>query len=297
MSKNPKIKTLNDAFMMVQLDSYIDRFNKEMDKENKKTKKWLKIGFIPFGICAGLAAVTINPIPLVIGTTYLSAVSIIKLFKDGQEEEERIQKKYNPNPKITEISSNISDFDFLNEPIVTLKADDFHSDYFNNKLIDAARKSKLTLIDGKGNVLYSKEENKVEEEIPGYLDKEETMIQISNEYKTYKIAYNLPELSITNKEWEILFDTVFHKLEETSTEDKLYDYMSFLLRYVIAYSLVHKKRTISFKSFIDQIHRLEYIGLSKDNIKDIIKELNSYQKPSKVINFKSLKLSKNNSNF
>lgn len=293
MSKNPKIKTLTDAIMIVQLDSFIDKFETEMRKENNKTKKWLKIGFIPFGICASLSLILLNTIPLVIGTTYLSAVSIVKLFKDGAEEEEKIRMKYNPNPKITTISSDIPDFDFLNEPIITQKEEDFHSDYFKEKLIESARKSKLTLVDSNGNVLYSNQNTKTEyEEIPGFLNKEETMVQISTEYKTYKIAYNLPELSITNREWDLLFDTIYHKLEESSTEDKLYDYMSFLLRYVIAYSLIHKKQDISLNSFINQLHRLEYIGMEKSAIKDIIKELNNHLKPTKVIKFDVAKLSK-----
>ena len=102
------------------------------------------------------------------------------------------------------------------------------------------------------------------------LDLEETMIRISEEYRTYQIVYNLPELTIKNKEWDLLFETVFHKLEETSKEDKLYEYMSFLLRYVIAYALVKNKKEISYTSFTDQICRLEYMGIKKEDINSYI---------------------------
>lgn len=284
MSKNPKITTLNDAIFMVQLDLYMDKFDTEMEKENRKAKKWLKIGFIPFGLCAGLTVITLNAIPLVIGTTYLSAVSIIKLFKDGQEEEKKFKMKYEQK-NIQELSSDIADFDFLNEPIVTVKAEDYHSDYFKQKLSEAAKKNKFTLIDSKGKVIGGVEPTSIDEEEPTILNLEETMIRISDEYRTYQIVYNLPNLTIKNKEWDILFETVFHKLEETSTEDKLYDYMSFLLRYVIAYALIKNKKEINYTSFIEQMHRLEYIGIKKEDIKDIIKKLNSYKKPTKVIKF------------
>lgn len=284
MSKNPRIQALNETLMIVQLDKYIDKFETEMAKENKKTTKWLKIGFIPFGISVGLSLVTINPVPLIVGTAYLGTITIVKMIKDDQEVEEKIKRKYNPNPKVTQLSSETPDFDFLNEPIMTKTEEDYHSDYFKQKLAEAARITKLTLVDEKGNVISSNKNNQeayVEE--PGFLNKEETMIQVSTEYKTYKIAYNLPELSITNKEWDILFDTVYHKLEEKDQVESFYNYMSFLQRYVIAYSLIHNKKEISFQSYIDQVHRLEHIGLTKEEIKDIITKLNQNKKSARIL--------------
>lgn len=284
MSKNPRIQALNETLMIVQLDKYIDKFETEMAKENKKTTKWLKIGFIPFGISVGLSLVTINPVPLIVGTAYLGTITIVKMIKDDQEVEEKIKRKYNPNPKVTQLSSETPDFDFLNEPIMTKTEEDYHSDYFKQKLAEAARITKLTLVDEKGNVISSNKNNQeayVEE--PGLLNKEETMIQVSTEYKTYKIAYNLPELSITNKEWDILFDTVYHKLEEKGQVESFYNYMSFLQRYVIAYSLIHNKKEISFQSYIDQVHRLEHIGLTKEEIKDIITKLNQNKKSARIL--------------
>lgn len=284
MSKNPRIQSLNETLMIVQLDKYIYKFETEMDKEKKKTTKWLKIGFIPFGISAGLSLVTISPIPLIVGTAYLGTVTIVKMIKDDQEFEEKIKRKYNPNPKVTQLSSETPDFDFLNEPIMTKTEEDYHSDYFKEKLSEAARITKLTLVDEKGNVIsLNKQDQEEYVEEPGFLNKEETMIQVSTEYKTYKIAYNLPELSITNKEWDILFDTIYHKLEENAQVERFYNYMSFLQRYVIAYSLIHNKKKISFYSYIDQIHRLEHIGLTKEEIKDIIAKLNQNKKTARIL--------------
>lgn len=295
MSKNPRIQSLNETLMIVQLDKYIDKFETEMDKEKKKTTKWLKIGFIPFGISAGLSLVTLNAIPLIVGTAYLGTITIVKMIKDDQEVEEKIKRKYNPNPKVTQLSSETPDFDFLNEPIMTKTEEDYHSDYFKQKLAEAARITKLTLVDEKGNVIsLNKQEQEEYVEEPGPLNKEETMIQVSTEYKTYKIAYNLPELSITNKEWDILFDTVYHKLEENAQVERFYNYMSFLQRYVIAYSLIHNKKEISFQSYINQIHRLEYIGLTKEEIKDIITKLNQNKKSARIlkVDFSSKKRNK-----
>ena len=291
MNKNPKIESLDSTIWLVQLDRFTNKFDTEMNKENQKIKKWLKIGGIPLIISIGVSIITLSYIPVIIGTTYFGAISIVKMIKDDIEEEKRIKQKYSiENNTPFKQESQTPDFDFLYEPIITVKAEDFHSDYIKERLSEVAKKQRFTVVDSKGNVIGGVEEQEQEEEyLP--LNKEETMIQVSDEYRVYKKVYNLPDLTITNKEWDILFDTVFHKLEETCTEDKFYDYMSFLLRYVIAYALVNKKQEINYLSFINQLNRLEIIGMKKEDIKDIEKKLRSTLPKTKIIpiDFKSLK--------
>ena len=236
MSKNPRIESLNAILHIVQLDSYMSKFDREMAKENKKTVKWLKIGFIPFLISGGVSLVASSLIPFYIGLCYLGGAAIVKMFVDNKHDELVIMKKYGTNTE--PLPDDVPDFSFLDNEIVTKKESDFHSDYYKERLYEEAKRSKITLVDSDGKVLYSPKEEKKEDyvEIPGYLNKDETMVQVSDEYRVYKVAYNLPDLTITNKEWDILFDVVYHKLEEKCMEDKFYDFMSFLLRYVIAYS-------------------------------------------------------------
>lgn len=291
MNKNPKIESLDSTIWLVQLDRFTNKFDTEMNKENQKIKKWLKIGGIPLIISIGVSIITLSYIPVIIGTTYFGAISIVKMIKDDIEEEQRIKQKYSTeNNTPFKQESQTPDFDFLYEPIITVKAEDFHSDYIKERLSEVAKKQRFTVVDSKGNVIGGVEEQEQEEEyLP--LNKEETMIQVSDEYRVYKKVYNLPDLTITNKEWDILFDTVFHKLEETCTEDKFYDYMSFLLRYVIAYALVNKKQVINYLSFINQLNRLEIIGMKKEDIKDIEKKIRATLPKTKIIpiDFKSLK--------
>lgn len=291
MNKNPKIESLDSTIWLVQLDRFTNKFDTEMNKENQKIKKWLKIGGIPLIISIGVSIITLSYIPVIIGTTYFGAISIVKMIKDDIEEEQRIKQKYSiENNTPFKQESQTPDFDFLYEPIITVKAEDFHSDYIKERLSEVAKKQRFTVVDSKGNVIGGVEEQEQEQEyLP--LNKEETMIQVSDEYRVYKKVYNLPDLTITNKEWDILFDTVFHKLEETSTEDKFYDYMSFLLRYVIAYALVNKKQEINYLSFINQLNRLEIIGMKKEDIKDIEKKIRATLPKTKIIpiDFKSLK--------
>lgn len=291
MNKNPKIESLDSTIWLVQLDRFTNKFDTEMNKENQKIKKWLKIGGIPLIISIGVSIITLSYIPVIIGTTYFGAISIVKMIKDDIEEEKRIKQKYSiENHTPFKQESQTPDFDFLYEPIITVKAEDFHSDYIKERLSEVAKKQRFTVVDSKGNVIGGVEEQEQEEEyLP--LNKEEAMIQVSDEYRVYKKVYNLPDLTITNKEWDILFDTVFHKLEETCTEDKFYDYMSFLLRYVIAYALVNKKQEINYLSFINQLNRLEIIGMKKEDIRDIEKKIRATLPKTKIIpiDFKSLK--------
>lgn len=295
MTKKHKIESLDNIFWIVQLDSFINKFDKEMGKENKRIIKWLKIGGIPLLISIGISVVTSSFIPVIIGTAYFGGVSIVKSIQDDIAYEKHLRKKYSIDPQPAfEKESEVADFDFLNEPIVSVKAEDYHSEYYKQKLSEAAKRNRLTLIDSSGKVIGGYEPKVEIEEEQEPLNKEETMVQVSDEYRTYQIAYNLPDLTIKNKEWDILFDTVYHKLEESATEEKLYDYMSFLLRYVIAYSLIHKQKEINFKSFIDQIHRLEHLGISKKDIKDIEAKLKENLPKTKVIqiDFASLRKAK-----
>ena len=141
MSKNPKIETLDSMFWIVQLDSFINKFDHEMGKENKRIKKWLKIGGIPLIISIGVSIITLSYIPVIIGTTYFGAISIVKTIKDDVEEEKRIKQKYSiENNTPFKQESQTPDFDFLYEPIITVKAEDFHSDYIKERLSEVAKK-------------------------------------------------------------------------------------------------------------------------------------------------------------
>lgn len=282
MSRNPRIQPLNETLMMVQLNSYMDRFDNEIAKMNKKTKKWLLIGGIPFLVTVGVGAFIESFFPLLIGLIYFSGVAMVKTVKDAKEEEMVIMKKYGTNPE--PVPDDVPDFTFIEDPIVSKTEKDYHSDYYKERLRTEARKAKLTLYDSSGKILYTDEEEKEPYvEIPGYLNKEETMVQVSDEYRVYKKVYNLPELSITNREWEILFDTVYHKLEESCSEEEFYDYMSFLLRYVIAFSLVNNRSEMSFRTFINQVSRFELVGMKKEDVCDLKKKLETYIKPTKVL--------------
>ena len=163
---------------------------------------------------------------------------------------------------------------------VDIDEKDYHSDYFKEALSEQTQPVKLTLV---GKEKNNQPEPPQEEEIPGFLNKDETMIQVSDEYRAYSVAYKLPKLTITNNEWDILFDTIYHKLEESSQEERLYEYMSFLQRYVISYALVHNEKEISFHSYIEQIPRIEFLGIKKEDIKDIVKKLNQNKKPAKIL--------------
>ncbi len=279
-----KIKGLKEEIFLVQLDTFTNKFDTNMKKENEKTKKWLKIAFIPFGISALASLITLNTIPVIIGTMYMGGVSIVKIFKDGEEFERSLRDKYRIDPNVTKLSEEIDGFDFLEQPIVTKKEEDFISDELKD-LMNESKKPIFTIVGEEPDQSASEEE--IEEE--AILDKNEAIIRLADEYRTYKRAYKLPKLSMTNQEWDLLFETLYNRLEEVSLENKFYEYSSLLQRYVLADALVNSRRDISIYSYLNALPLLERIGLKDLNIPSIIEEIKSHLKPTKIYQFPTLR--------
>lgn len=282
--KKTEITSLKEELLLVQLDSFTDKFDKEMGKMNKKSIKWFKIAFIPYGILCLSSLIIQNPVPFLIGQAYLAGTTIFKIISDGKEEEENIRRKYNPTPsKITEIDSPVPDFSFLNDPIVEKKNDDYYSDYYK-ELIERENK-KFRVVSKNSEITPETKSN--DQETEEFFNKEEAMIRIVKNFNIYCIAYKIPKYDIKPQEWDALFDVMYERLEEVSLESIYYDKMNFLLRYTLAYSLVHKKSKITINSFIDCLPIFEKTGLKELNIPSIIKEINNRLTSSnkKTINF------------
>lgn len=288
MANHSRIKPLDDEIFLVQLETFTTKFDNQTKREMNKSLKWLKLAFVPYGVCIGASLLTQNMIPLIAGTTYVSAVSIVKMIKDDQEFERNLKQKYNPDPKITYLDQTGADFTFLSEPIVSKKAADYYREEFV-KMAEEPPKPVLKIVDSSSQENNDKPEEPSTEEI---LNKEETMIQLAAEYRTYKTAYKLPEFKVRNKEWDLLFDTMYDRLKELSLEDRLYELMSFTQRYVFADSLVNKRKEITIHSYLNQLPMLEKVGLADFGIDSIVSEIRSKLSPPKTIILDIKKLKK-----
>ncbi len=289
MGKKPEIISLRDAIYLVQLENFTNRFERQIAKDKKETRKWLKIAFIPFGITSLLSIILLSPIPIIVGSTYVGGVSIYKMFKDGEETERKIREKYNLDPKITHLVEDDTDFSFLEKPLLDKKEEDYFSDLFIS-IKEETSKPNLKLVSKEEQVPTPKPE-----EIDYDMTKEEVMIELASQYRVYAQAYKLPKFTVTNKEWELLFDTMYSRLKELSLENKLYDIMSFLQRYTFAESLINNRKEININSYLNQLSMLEKIGFSNIDINSIKEEIRSHLKPTRIIDFNKIILSKKQS--
>jgi len=109
-----------------------------------------------------------------------------------------------------------------------------------------------------------------EEKCDKILNKEETMIELVEQLEVYKLVYKLPPLTISNQDWDEIFNVMYDLFKDKEIEELFYAYMDYLLRIVLATSLVNKDEEINKQSFIDCLHWLAYEYLNDNDI-DYIK--------------------------
>ncbi len=284
-----KIVSLNQAIKAIQINKFINKFEAQIKKNQARDKKTAKQVFIPFGLSVLLSAITLNIIPLVLGTTYVGALAIIKMVKEDMEYETKRRKKLYQmqNPKIITLSEeDDSEYACFNDKSITRS----HESYFSeelNEMLDAPKKTKLTLLNqGKvENVVnddLSKATTETEDKIENYNDALEAL---ADDYRLYARAYTLPPLKINNREWESFFYTIYKRFEEVEIEDKFYEFMSLLQRYTFADALVSNSKEITINSYLNQLMKLESHGLKDLNIESVIEEIKSKLCQSEVIDF------------
>lgn len=120
-----------------------------------------------------------------------------------------------------------------------------------------------------------------EDEDNSFLNKSNTMAVISYEYTTLKAQYDIKDLTVTDIEWQMLFDLTYDLFKSKGIEKNFYDFMSRLLRYAISIQLLENGSNISIYNFLkgfDYI-RIEYVTKEElDNIKAVILEETSKNK-------------------
>lgn len=307
MKKNDLFSSLKDMMALVQIEEFCDGFNKKMKEKERESRKALIRGLIPLGIGSIVALITFNPLFFCLGVAGLSASAIIKMIKDGIEEERQIKEqderfirelqraankkdeKVEPE-KIIDIAceQSIDEKLFGVTPIIEHKDSDFYTEPFKEKM---AEKQDEISKDEKLPVKPTLEI--IRQEKP--LNKEETQAKIVHEYELYCIAYEIPTMNISPKEWDILFDTVYERLEELNITEEFYPFMNFLLKYVLAYSLISHTPRITVYSFIEKIPKLEIVGFDSREAAALAIEVDRKITPesAKVVNFKTLKFPEN----
>lgn len=138
----------------------------------------------------------------------------------------------------------------------------------------------------------SKNSKKLPNNENDFLDKDETMVKILEEIDDYLVAYDLPPFTITNSQWDIIFSTIYNIFMEKGIEEKFYDSMSKIVRFVCSKCLINKSNSISLNEFIENLYYLQDYGISKKEILNIKRSILIKSYIPKVINFEDIKKKK-----
>ncbi len=286
MEKIP-VKSLSEEIAITQLEDYITTFDNKMSKQFNKDKKAFFKAFIPFIIGIILTLVTQNPLFISIGTFSFGVSAIIKNIKDDIEHDRNFNRYLsnigNKSKIISLENDEPIDLFVRKGRIINKNSSDFYTPEYKSFM-----EEQRELTEDDRDKCKIKKENIPVDELE--LCKDDTMERIVYEYDVYCTIYNLPPMSITNKEWDTLFEVMYNKLKEKGIENELYKYMSFLQRYTFAYALLHHQQSINVYSFLNQMHMFEKVGFTKLNIASIISEVNEKlnTRDKKVINLSKI---------
>lgn len=295
MKKSDKFSSLSETMFIVQLEEFCDNFNQDMhQKESAAMKKFIK-ALIPLGIGGVISVATANPLFVCLGVACFGGSAIIQIIKDAKEEDRKIAESdaqllrdlqnaqakkegKKTEEKIVHLdqTNNLEAQVWGINPIIAHKDSDFYTDQLK-ELMEEKESSEE----------FRPQLELVKPEKP--LNKDETQTKIVREYEMYCLAYQIPEMKISPTHWDILFDTIYERLEELNLTEEFYSLMNFLLKYVLSTSLIHNKRNITIYSFIEKIPKLEIIGFDSREAKNLASIIDKKMSPSnKVVDFKSL---------
>ena len=122
-----------------------------------------------------------------------------------------------------------------------------------------------------------------------YLDKEETMKQLSDDIAIYQSIYKLPPLDITPFEWETFFEHVYSFFCEHDLQSKFYDMMAYLNRFVLANGLICNSSNINIQSYVESLKLLVNTSwgneIKNEDVENLIKWLKDYFLEGNIIQF------------
>ena len=250
-----KIRSLDETLNNIQINRFLDKAEKELNKITKRLRKQILITIIPMLVIIINAFTLQNFYIMLLGLTAIYGIGIVAGVKDliksvrGKNSKEEI---YLDNLKFTKIDP---------EEYYTLEYKRAIANY-TPTVVD-----KLEVIDN------------------SFLNKEAAINQVVAEIECYTLVYELPMLDLSDATWDRLFDTIYDLFASRELVDMYYEALSNLVRQVLAKALLNQDEVITIENFIASISFLKDYGLSDDDIKCIEDEL---ALDLKIVNFNTL---------
>ena len=279
------IRSLDDTIQVVQLETFVNEFEKAERKSLKKDLKKLKFSVGPLLISLIGFLIFKNTGIIAIGAVITGTGAIVELIKEWIIDTKKFNDRLN-NKYILDEDDEVEQI--LQKGIGKSKGQDFYTEEFK-QIIDEAENYKET-DDEKKYKESLENQNKTSkiklisnDEI--VLNKDEAMVQIIKEIDMYTLIYNIPPLEISDKQWDTYFDSTYQLFINKKMEDKFYDLMSLIGRFVFSKSLLNSDTTISIYNFIDSLYYLEDYGIDKKEVLNLQKEIVEKIISAKIIKF------------
>ncbi len=297
--KDKKIKPLDSEIQLIQMEKFINDFDKSMNKSIKNSFKNLLYFLLP--ILVGIIGIIIfpNPITLALCMSLVTITVTINQIVESKKIFNKQNKNVFKSDKIFYVEEEKDIEQVLEEGIGNKEGKDFYTENIKTAMnsTDIGEKSKYEealekqKLKGKTFKILEKEENI-------FLNKDETMIQLVRELDFYCDVYNIPQLKISNNDWEKFFAILYKGFIEKQVEDKFYESMSLICRFTLAKALINNLKNITIKDFIDNLYYLEKeystndVTFSKKEILIFQKKIISSIYHPKIIEFQDFKKDK-----
>lgn len=248
------IPSLDYYIEFYKINNYCSNFDSAMAKLNKITNKRLRIGLIPFEVLFAIWLITgCNfHILLILGTTFFGGTAIFFTIKDGIAEEKAFS-----NMDTKGISATVDLYNTTNSLDRAKTLEDYYTDEFKEFI--------KQYMDGNVSEEEEKYNRIVEEQIQNSLDGNEILdlnesaSEIAHHIDFYYKTYKLPKLSISNDEWDFLFNYSYDVFKEKGITSVYFQSMSTYVRTILAKVLVSEEDSLTIEDFTNNLDNLSII--------------------------------------
>ena len=247
LRRNPRNKII--SFKDISRDEYF--------KDEKKSKK--KLGIENFLIAASPITVAVicygitkMPMMLISGTI-VSIVCGTLVIVNEKLNNKKTKAKYIPEIK--------RDYTLRKELTEVLGSKVYSKEYQESFMKESKTKPKSILIP--------------------IFDKEDVIEQINNETEYFMNIYDLSSINISDKEWDIYYNSTYNFFDKNNLGDRYYELMSSVNRYVLAKSIADKDKEITINNYIEGLNCIK-----NDNINFLKEDINNKLIKDKNLCFK-----------
>lgn len=287
-NKAKEIKNLNPEMQLIQMEKFTNDFDKAVKKELKKDIKNLVIILISvFALIVGYFIFN-STLLLILGVGIMSSASIIKLTKDFINNIKNINgHQYNGALSEDNPEEEKSVEQILEEGIGKKEDKDFYTQQYKAIVERVETENERKYREALEKQLIKRKENSNPKlkSVGGFLDKDETMIQIATEIDIYCKAYNIPSIIITDNEWKDFINILYKTFLEKGLESNFYKAISELVRFTFAKVLINKSNEIGLSDFIENLYYLRNSQFETKELSILQKEIKSKIQSKKFIDF------------